>query len=141
MVITIQNRMDESFLSTLLDSSGNVFLFGKTESLQRSIFLNPLPVKDPFNEINRVKYIQFYKGHELKPLHNEPQLRKNISPDWFFPLILIVLMVFAWLRMFYSKFFSQMIQAFMNKNLAKTTGFVEIRCFLSPKNLQDFPSN
>ena len=110
--------MEDSFLSSLIDTTGNTFVFGKSTSTQQSVFLYSGIKKDSIKNANALKYTQLYKGHELKPINTYPIPRNNISPDWFFPLILFVLLVFAWLRIFYNKFFSQMIQAFMNNNLA-----------------------
>ena len=109
--------MNDSFLSSLVDTSGTVFIFGKKENEFQSSFLNILVKRDVI-KVDAGKYIQLYQGHDLKPVHNESLLRKNITPDWLFPLILIVLIVYAWLRLYYSKFFTQMIQAFLNNNLA-----------------------
>lgn len=110
--------MDGSFLSSLIDTSGNSFVFGKTESAFQSVFLNARLSNDSIKKNDSIKYFQLYKGHESGPVNTEPVLRNNITPDWFFPLILIVLVVFAWLRLFYNKFFLQMIQAFLNNNIA-----------------------
>ena len=109
--------MEQSFLNTLIDTSGNVFLFGKTEKEVPKSFLERLQVKDS-SDVNAGKFIQLYYGHALKPVNTSAVYRKNVMPDWFFPLILVVLVVYTWLRIFYSKFFSQMIQAFINTNLA-----------------------
>jgi hypothetical protein len=62
-------------------------------------------------------YTDIYKGHYLKPSNELPVIRKDSSPDWLFPILLIVMAVFTWLRLFYSKYFSQMLQAFSNNNL------------------------
>jgi len=110
--------MDDSFLNSLVDTSESVFVFGETEFETQKSFLEKLQEKDSVDQSKVINYIQLYKGHSLKPVNNEPLLRKNVTPDWFFPLILIVLIVYTWLRIFYSKFFSQMIQAFINNNLS-----------------------
>jgi hypothetical protein len=109
--------MDNSFLSSLVDTSGDKYVFGKSEKEFQSSFLKSLVKKDSTNE-NAIRYVRLYKGHELIPVSREPVMRNNITPDWFFPLILIVLIVYTWLKVFYAKFFSQMIQAFLNNNLA-----------------------
>ena len=110
--------MEVSFLYSLTDTSGNSFVFGKKENVQQSVFINPGTINDSLNTTVKIKYVQIYKGHGLKLTNTNPKLRNNISPDWFFPLILVVLIVLSWIRIFYSKFFSQMIQAFFNNNLA-----------------------
>ncbi|MBK6399416.1 MAG: DUF4271 domain-containing protein [Bacteroidetes bacterium] len=63
------------------------------------------------------KYTDIYKGHLLHPTGAEPIARSHVSPIWFFPIILVVLAVFAALRIFYNKYFSQMLVAFVNNNL------------------------
>lgn len=72
---------------------------------------------DTISNVKESKYTNIYQGHLLHPLGNEAIERSPVSPDWFFPIILLVLTVFAVLRVFYSKYFSQMIVAFANNNL------------------------
>lgn len=62
-------------------------------------------------------YTDIYKGHLLHPVNSEPIDHKLYSPNWFFPIILLILAVFSALRIFYSKYFSQMLMAFVNNNL------------------------
>jgi hypothetical protein len=105
----------ESFLSALTDSTGSFYLFGKSEESGHNLFTfsaKEESIKDT------TKYTDIYRGHALKRTHNYPVPRQNITPDWFFPLILITLAFFAWLRVFYNRFFIQMIQALLNNNLA-----------------------
>jgi hypothetical protein len=109
--------VDHTFLHALNDTTGNVYLFGKLEKEVPKSFLEKLQVNDSV-DVQAGNYIQLYKGHALKPVNPSALNRKNVMPDWFFPLILIVLLVYTWLRIFYSKFFSQMINAFINTNLA-----------------------
>jgi hypothetical protein len=106
--------MSNSFLSALTDTTGNTFRFGKTESAPKSIFL----FKGDSLSSDTQKYTDIYKGHLLKPSTAHAVLRENVTPDWFFPIIILVLAILAWIRAYYSRFFSQMIQAFMNSNLA-----------------------
>ena len=62
-------------------------------------------------------YTDIYKGHLLQPENIEPQLRNNVSPIWLFPALILILIDFTWLRVFYTKYFAQMLQAFSNNNL------------------------
>lgn len=64
-----------------------------------------------------ILYTNIYKGHLLHPSHSQPQDRNTMSPIWFFPIVLIALSVFAALRIFYNKYFHQMLIAFYNNNL------------------------
>ena len=59
----------------------------------------------------------FFKGHELKVKHDGPQSLNHQSPDWIFPILLLVFAAFAWLRTFYNKYFVQIMSAFWNNNL------------------------
>jgi hypothetical protein len=58
-----------------------------------------------------------FKGHELKVIHSAPESRTPASPDWFFPILLGVFLIYAALRVFYTRFFGQMLRAFVNNNL------------------------
>jgi hypothetical protein len=105
--------MTHSFLYSLIDTSGNHFKIGDSAFQAKSIFFDNSVRKsaDP-------KFVNIYSGHELKPENFLPLERNNVSPDWFFPIIIIVLAIFAWLRVAFNKYFFQMIQAFLNSNLA-----------------------
>ena len=72
--------------------------------LEGSAYINP-------------ELINLFESHELKPTHNTPQLKENVYQDWFFPLFLLVLAIYTWLRIFYSKYFNQLLQALLNTNL------------------------
>jgi hypothetical protein len=105
--------MPDSFLTALIDTSGNAFVFGKETKGQPSIFTFQYPEQNTSG-----LYTNIYHGHELKPVNSHAIMRENVMPDWFFPLILLVLAIFAWMRVFYNRFFIQMLQAFTNSNLA-----------------------
>lgn len=76
------------------------------------LFTSPIVPQHPTS-----KFLDLYQGHELKVKNTGPVLRKDISPDWLFPILILVVLVFTWLRIFYQKYFSQMIQAVLNNNL------------------------
>ncbi len=59
----------------------------------------------------------FYGGHELKVVHNGPQSLNRNTPDWIFPLLILLFASFAWLRVYYEKYFRQIATAFFNNNL------------------------
>lgn len=63
------------------------------------------------------EYINLYAGHELNPIHRSPQSIDNGYQGWFFPVLLFVLAIYTWLRLFYNKYFNQLIEAFLNTNL------------------------
>jgi hypothetical protein len=60
----------------------------------------------------------FFRGHALKVVHKSPQPLNKNTPDWIFPLIVLIIAAFAWLRAFYNKYFIQIVTAFFNNNLA-----------------------
>lgn len=62
-------------------------------------------------------YTNLYHGHFLHPANDHPLAKTGTSPDWFFPILLLVLSIYAALRIFYTKYFSQMVLAFVNNNL------------------------
>ena len=67
--------------------------------------------------VENAKQINFFSGHELKVIHDGPQSLNRVSPDWVFPILLLVLAAFAWLRTYYNKYFVQIMAAFWNNNL------------------------
>ncbi len=76
--------MEDSFLSSLIDTTGNNFVFGKSESTQLNVFLNFGTENGSVNNPDALKYTQLYKGHELKPINTFPVLRKNILRSNYF---------------------------------------------------------
>ncbi len=63
------------------------------------------------------KPVSFFGEHELKVIHNGPQSLNRTTPDWIFPLLLLLVAAFAWLRTYYNKYFVQIVSAFFNNNL------------------------
>ncbi|HNQ61305.1 MAG TPA: DUF4271 domain-containing protein [Bacteroidia bacterium] len=81
-------------------------------------YLNSLSEGNPGNVNSGPEgYIDFYKGHELRTVEITPHEIVNTYQDWFFPVFIFVLSIYTWLRMFYSKYFNQLLQAFLNTNL------------------------
>lgn len=66
---------------------------------------------------DKPQFINFYQGHELRVIHSSAQENKNIYQDWFFPVFILTLAIYTWLRIFYNKYFNQLLQAFLNTNL------------------------
>ena len=64
-----------------------------------------------------VNLVNIWKTHELKPFHKSPQQLKDSNPDWLFLILIIVLGVLTYLRVFYRKNFFQIISACFNNNL------------------------
>ena len=88
-------------------SSDSLLLADTTSS---PIFLLPTRVKEN-NSVN------LFTTHEAQPVHRGPVSRPELSPDWLFPVMLLIVVVFAWLRLFYARYFNQMIAALFNNNL------------------------
>ena len=105
-----------SFLSTLIDTPVQGRFYQHSDSVSHSIFMISPTQASIANSTTH--YTRIYNGHKLSPTHAKELPRNNISPDWFLPSIIIVLIVYTWIRIFYSKYFSQMVQAFLNNNLA-----------------------
>jgi len=85
------------------------------------------PNADAHLTADTVKFIQpasqsehladVWKTHELKPVHRDPQQLTDSNPDWLFLVLIIVLGVLTYLRVFYRKNFFQIIAACFNNNL------------------------
>jgi len=61
--------------------------------------------------------VDLWKTHELKPVHQSPQKLTDSNPDWLFLVLILVLGVLTYLRVFYRKNFFQIIAACFNNNL------------------------
>ncbi|MBP6334596.1 MAG: DUF4271 domain-containing protein [Bacteroidia bacterium] len=88
-------------------------------SIDYNPFLPDTNNKDSFDlfAVQGTGYINLYNGHELKAVHGSPLQKENVYQDWFFPIFILVLGAYTWLRIFYNKYFNQLIQAFVNTNL------------------------
>ena len=62
-------------------------------------------------------YVNLFQGHLLQPVHMQAQQRSGTNPDWFFPVLIFVISVYAGLNIFYRRYFRQMISAFVNNNI------------------------
>jgi hypothetical protein len=107
--------MNNEYLNTLIDNSGDAFIFGKNETAPQSVFLFQAADSRPAENKN---YVKIFHGNELAVRNNFPIERNNVAPDWLFPIIILMLAFFAWMKVFYSKYFIQMIKAFFNLNLS-----------------------
>lgn len=61
---------------------------------------------------------ELFGEHVLVPSHPAPTKKPTLSPDWLFPLILLMLGMLTWLRIFYIRSFRRMFTALFNINLA-----------------------
>lgn len=66
---------------------------------------------------NRQNQVNLWKGHELTPVHTSPRPLQDSTPDWLFLILLVVLGMLTYLRVFYRKNFFQIISACFNNNL------------------------
>jgi hypothetical protein len=62
--------------------------------------------------------IDLFGRHNLSQKHIGPVIRSQHSPDWLFPVVLLLIGSFAWLRVFYNRYLGQMLYALVNVNLA-----------------------
>lgn len=61
--------------------------------------------------------VNIWGFHELKPTHDHPQQLKISNPDWLFIVLVLVLGVLTYIRVYYRKNFFQIIAACFNNNL------------------------
>lgn len=62
--------------------------------------------------------VNLYGKHVLEPKNSGAAPRFGTSPDWMFPILMLMLAVFTGLRFFYSRYFKQMVTSLFNVNLA-----------------------
>src|SRR6187399_3011266 len=65
-----------------------------------------------------IRPVILFTNHELKPRHENPVPVNRTTPDWIFPVLLLVVAMFSFLRIFYHRYFSRLFAAFVNSNLA-----------------------
>jgi len=58
-----------------------------------------------------------YKGHELKPVHQAPMEINDVKPDWLFLILVLLIALLAYMKIFYSKFLNRMLVAVFNNHL------------------------
>src|SRR5262245_18914909 len=52
--------------------------------------------------------VLLFTNHELKPKHENPVPLNRSTPDWIFPVLLVVVGMFTFLRIFYHRYFSRL---------------------------------
>lgn len=62
--------------------------------------------------------IDLFGKHQLSPQHAGPVVRSLHSPEWMFPIVILLIGAFAWLRVFYNRYLGQMLFALVNVNLS-----------------------
>jgi hypothetical protein len=90
-------------------SKDSIFFNSPDTSAAPQLLLQPL--------LKKVETTNLFGQHELQPVHRGPISRPDLSPGWLFPVILIIAAVFTWLRLFYARYFNQMVAALFNTNL------------------------
>ena len=68
--------------------------------------------------VTNASTINLFGSHSLKPQHVGPVIRTEYSPGWLFPIVIVLIGAFAWLRVFYNRYLGQMLYALVNVNLA-----------------------
>lgn len=71
-----------------------------------------------FQEKASTRMQPLFGRHELTVRHEMPVPISQSQPDWMFPVLLIVLGMITFLKIFYSRYFSRLFAAFANLNLA-----------------------
>lgn len=97
---------DTALFSQKTDSS--LRLFPDTTAAPQ-LMLQPLIAKTETTVV--------FGRHELHALHRGPISRPELTPGWLFPVLLLIVSVFTWLRLFYTRYFNQMLSAVFNTNL------------------------
>ncbi len=59
-----------------------------------------------------------FQGHALQPVNSNPIPLPRRTPDWFTLTLIFVIIAFAWIRVFYSKIFKQLINAFFSNSIS-----------------------
>ncbi|MEO0312331.1 MAG: hypothetical protein RIQ89_1988 [Bacteroidota bacterium] len=63
--------------------------------------------------------ISFFGAHELALKNEAPVNHPQATPDWVFPVMVLFVAIFAALKVYYQKFFIQILASFFNATLAK----------------------
>jgi hypothetical protein len=61
--------------------------------------------------------VDIFHGHELKPRHPMAQPLAHEGGNWIFAVVLLVVAIFAYLRVAYRKYLDQLLKAFFNMNM------------------------
>lgn len=69
--------------------------------------------------LRKTETVNLYGTHQLTPTHRGPITKPEVAPGWLFPILMVILAVFTWLRLFYSRHFGQMLSSVFNTNLAQ----------------------
>jgi hypothetical protein len=69
-------------------------------------------------EMAPVRIQPLFGRHELEMRHEMPVPVSRPQPDWMFPVLLGVLAMITFLKIFYSRYFKRLFAAFVNLNLA-----------------------
>lgn len=102
-------------VDTLTSASGNRPVLQTDSSAKTTMLLKDTTAMPA--SVEKSKQVNFFSSHELKVTHQGPQSLNRTTPDWIFPVLLLVIAAFAWLRTFYYKYFIQIMSAFLNTNL------------------------
>lgn len=68
--------------------------------------------------VSNTATIDLFGKHQLSPQHAGPVVRSLHSPEWIFPIVILLIGAFAWLRVFYNRYLGQMLYAVVNVNLS-----------------------
>ncbi|MEP7263243.1 MAG: DUF4271 domain-containing protein [Bacteroidota bacterium] len=55
-----------------------------------------------------------FKGHQLQPVHDKATFPRHITPDWLTLVLLAIVALFTWYKIFYHRMFLQLVNAFFS---------------------------
>lgn len=64
--------------------------------------------RNPYQATNKSS---FFTNRTLKPFDIEPRQREKVTFDWLFGIFIFLILLFAWIRIFYGKFFNMLANA------------------------------
>lgn len=62
--------------------------------------------------------VQLFAGIQQKPEHIIPRERNHFKHDWLFGIFIFLIVLFVWIRVFYSKFFATLANALVSFQLS-----------------------
>ena len=70
------------------------------------------------SDTTKAKYETLFTAHKLKPENSLPVAVSRETPDWLFFVLLLVIALLTWLKVFYQKNVRQIFEAFFSNTIA-----------------------
>ena len=106
-----KTHTDTSLLSIKLVDTTSGFRF-------KDIVAHTPKLKQAAPPKKEVSLTQFFTSHELKPAHSDPVALNRDNSLWVFFALFIIVMAFAWIRVFYTRTIRQIFQALMSMTVS-----------------------